>query len=322
MTHRKKDLTTQRSVDIVIPSWNGKDYLDTCLASLHRQAFKDFRIIVVDNASTDGTVSLVKEKYPEVDLITLPINKGFSGAVNEGIQASQGQYIALLNQDTETDPHWLDELIKAFDTYTDIDFCASKIKQFDNRNFIDSAGDGFLRGGISFKSGSGQEDGTKYNSPREVFGACAAASIYRRRFFEKVGLFDDDIGDYSTDGDINFRAQLLGLNCWFVPSAIVFHHVAASTTVGSPQFIRRINRNAVITAVKNYPLGLIMRNILRITAVFLSTLWIYPHPLAALRGRLDTLTILPRLLRKRRKIQKQRKASLHRINKIMSRDFE
>jgi GT2 family glycosyltransferase len=207
------------------------------------------------------------------------------------------------------------------DTHPEIDFCASKILQFNYRDIIDSAGDGFLRGGISYKSGSGQKDSAKYNRQREVFGACAAAAIYRKRFFEHVGLFDDDIGDYSTDGDINFRAQIQGLKCLFVPSAIVFHHVAASTTVGSPKFIRRINRNAMIAAIKNYPLALMMRNIISITAVFLSTLWIYPHPLAALRGRLDAMTIIPRLLRKRRKIQKRRKVSLRSLNTIMSRDF-
>jgi len=106
------------------------------------------------------------------------------------------------------------------------------------------------------------------------------------------------------------------------PSAVVFHHVAASTTVGSPQFIRRINRNAMIAAIKNYPLALMMRNILRIFVVFLSTLWIYPHPLAALRGRWDVMTLLPQILKKRREIQKQRKVSLKKLNTIMSQDFE
>jgi GT2 family glycosyltransferase len=312
----------QRSIDIVIPSWNGKNYLDVCLASLRRQVFRDFNIIVVDNASTDGTCVFVKERYPEVNLISLPKNRGFSGAVNEGIKASQGQYIALLNQDTEADSLWLDQLKKAFDTHPEIDFCASKIMQFDNRSTIDSAGDGFLRGGISFKSGSGQKDSIKYQNQREVFGACAAAAIYQKRFFEEVGLFDDNIGDYSTDGDINFRAQLLGLRCLFIPSAVVFHHVAASTTVGSTQFIRRINRNAMITALKSYPLALMMRNILRIFAVLLSTLWIYPHPLAALRGRWDALTKLPGILKERREVQKKRTVSLKRLNTIMSRDFE
>lgn len=311
-----------RSVDIVIPSWNGKNYLDVCLSSLRKQAFKAFHIIVVDNASTDGTDALLKEKYPEVQIISLQVNIGFSGAVNEGIRASQGQYIALLNQDTETDPFWLDELMKTFDAHPEIDFCSSKLMQFHNRSVIDSAGDGFQRGGISFKSGSGQKDSAKYRYPREVFGACAAAAIYRKRFFENVGLFDDNIGDYSTDGDINFRAQLRGLRCWFAPSAIVFHHVAASTTVGSTQFIRRINRNAMITALKNYPFALMLRNIIRIAAVFLSTLWIYPHPSAALRGRVDALTMLPRLLKERREIQKQRTVSLKRLNSVMSRDFE
>ncbi|MGD9344563.1 MAG: glycosyltransferase family 2 protein [Candidatus Aminicenantes bacterium] len=309
----------KKSVDVVIPCWNGRAFLDVCLTSLKRQFYKDFTVIVVDNGSTDGSTTFVRENYPEVKLILLGRNTNFSGAVNAGIKVAKGDYVALLNQDTEADPRWLEQLIKTFESHPEIDFCASKLLYFKERDIIDSAGDGFLRGGASFKIGSGERDGGKFRVPREIFGACAAASIYRRVFFDRVGLFDDDLGDQSTDGDLNFRAQLLGLRCFFVPTAIVYHHVGASIAVGSPGFIFRTNRNAVITIIKNYPLGLLSRNILMIALVFFSTLWIYPHPISAIRGRFEALRRLPYFFKKRKEIQKKRIVSLERLNTMMSR---
>jgi GT2 family glycosyltransferase len=308
----------QKSVDVVIPCWNGKDFLDVCLTSLRHQTFREYEIILVDNGSTDGSERLVRENYPEVNIIPLRRNTNFSGAVNAGIKSSKADYIALLNQDTEVDPHWLEELIQTFAKHPEIHFCASKLMYFKDRDIIDSAGDGMLKGGTFFKIGAGQKDSEKYRVPYEVFGACAAASIYRREFFDLVGLFDDDLGDQSTDCDLNFRAQLIGLKCLFVPSAIVYHHVGASLDVGSPPFIFRTNRNAVITIIKNYPLPLLLRNIMRIAFVFLSTLLIYPHPLSAIRGRFEALRKLPYYLKKRRAIQKKRIVPLERLNTIMS----
>lgn len=312
-------MESHKAVDIVIPSWNGLNYLGACLTSLKNQVFKDFHIIVVDNGSTDSSPAFIRDNYPEVQLIQLKWNTGFSGAVNEGIKASRGDYIALLNQDTEVVPDWLEHLIQTLERQPEIDFCASKLMYLKQRTIIDSAGDGFLRGGIAFKIGAGERDSERYRIPREVFGACAAASIYRRRFFEIVGLFDDDLGDQSTDGDINFRAQLMGLKCLFVPKAIVYHHVGASIAVGSPNFIFRTNRNAVITFIKNYPFPLMLKYIMRIATVFLSSLWRFPHPFAAIRGRAEALRRIPHYLKKRKEIQRKRVVSNDRLSTILSR---
>lgn len=126
-------MASLRSLSVVIPSWNGKDFLDVCLTSLRKQTFKDSSVVVVDNASSDGTVSFLESKFPEVQIIKLSANKGFSGAVNEGIKASSGEYIALLNSDTEVDPKWSEELVHILDNHPDIDFCASKLRHFNNR---------------------------------------------------------------------------------------------------------------------------------------------------------------------------------------------
>ena len=305
-------------VSVIIPSWNGKAFLNVCLTSLRRQTFKDFDIIVVDNNSTDNTVPFLKQNFPEVEIIQLSTNRGFSIAVNIGIRTSNAEYVALLNQDTEVDPKWLEELVNVLDKHPDIDFCASKLMRFDNRNIIDSAGDGYSRAGYPYKIGAGEKDNHRFQEQRRVFGACAAAAIYRRSLFESVGLFDDDIGDYSTDVDINFRAQLIGLNCYFVPTAIVYHRVAGSTDIGSARFIHRINRNAVLVFLKNYPTKLMLKNIVKIATLFLSTLLRWPHPWAAVTGRLDAMKLLPSILKKREEIQRRRVVSLGKLNSMMS----
>ena len=102
-------------ISVVIPNWNGKEHLSVCLESLRRQTCQDFEVILVDNGSEDRSVEFVEENYPEVGIIRLKKNHGFSVAVNKGIENSKGEYVALLNNDTETDSRWLEEMTKVLD---------------------------------------------------------------------------------------------------------------------------------------------------------------------------------------------------------------
>src|SRR3954470_14562205 len=97
-------------VTVVIPNWNGERFLDLCLSSLRRQSFEDFETVLVDNGSTDASVDFTERNFPEVRVIPLDDNRGFSAAVNAGIQTSEAEYVALLNNDTEPDPVWLEAL--------------------------------------------------------------------------------------------------------------------------------------------------------------------------------------------------------------------
>src|SRR5215208_3760578 len=117
-------------VTVVVPNWNGEKFLDTCLSSLQEQTFQDFETVLVDNGSTDGSVAFVHRNFPEVRVLALGENKGFSVAVNAGIRASHTEYVALLNNDTETDPGWLEALVRAAEAYPEAGLFASKMVDF------------------------------------------------------------------------------------------------------------------------------------------------------------------------------------------------
>jgi len=245
-------------VAVIIPNWNGERLLPVCLDSLGRQEFRDFSITVVDNGSVDGSVRLLEERYPQVSLVRLPRNEGFAAAVNRGIAASAGEYVALLNNDTEVHPAWLAELVRALDGRGEIAFCASKMLDFNDRSVIDSAGNCYAFNGRSLPRGFLAKDEGQYEEPEEVFGACAGAALYRRSLFDEAGLFDEALVSYKEDVDLDFRAQLRGMRCVYVPGAICYHVGGASSgRRKSDPAVRLSARNSVPVFVKNMPSALL-----------------------------------------------------------------
>ena len=204
-------------ISVIIPNFNGQRFLKTCLDSLRKQSYQDFEVIVVDNGSTDGSIKYIAENYPEVRIIPLIKNFGFSRAVNEGIKVSRGKYIALLNNDTEADPEWLKELYYALERNPELGFCASRMINYYHRDILDGAGDCFPRSCRPFKRAIGNEG---YNITKLVFGASAGAALYKKELFETVGYFDEDFFAYFEDVDLSLRAQLLGFKCLYVSTAI------------------------------------------------------------------------------------------------------
>lgn len=296
-------------VTIIIPNWNGKHFLKTSLNSLKGQTFKDFEIIVVDNGSTDGSIEFLQDNYPEVRIIRFSENRGFSAAVNAGIKEAKGEYIALLNNDAEVDPKWLEELVYALERYPEVGFCASKMVNYFNRSIIDTAGDGFSRYGIAFKRGSGKPDGPEYNKEEYVFGACGGAAIYRREVFDKIGLFDEDFFAYLEDVDLSFRAQLRGFKCLYVPTAIVYH-MMGGTSGGKSYSVKRMAgkvANKLFVLIKDMPGTLILKNLFFIFFAFiieggLLFLSIFISP-ATFRKEVLRLRLMSKMFQKRKEIQ-------------------
>ncbi len=283
-----------------------------CLETLRRQIFKDFETIVVDNGSMDGSAQLVQEQFPEVLLIQLDRNVGFSAANNIGVQHARGKYIALLNNDTEVDPHWLEELVKALESRPDIDFCASKMLVYDRRELADACGDFYSIDGTGGKLGRLQLT-VLYNEPQEVFGACAGAAIYRRELLEELGGFDEDFFLAHEDTDLSFRAQLRGHRCLYVPTAIVYHHVSATIGVDSDTYIYYGHRNAEYVYIKNMPGPLLWRSLPSHLLLNVALFLFYMRRGQAgpfLRAKWDALKALPSLLRKRWEIQRRRSVSV------------
>ena len=247
-------------IDIVIPNFNGKVFLPACLDSLQRQSYSEFHVIVVDNGSSDGSVELLRLKYPEVEVIALAENTGFSAAVNGGIQAATAPLIFLLNNDTELDEYCLERLIAAAESKLEFDFFASKMLNYHDRSVLDGAGDTFMRGGVGYRIGTMEKDSEYYSTARQVFGACAGAALYRREFFEELGHFDEDFFAYLEDVDINLRANSRGKKCWYVPDARVYHIGSATTGSKINSFTVSLStRNNLCLIVKNYPFSLLFR---------------------------------------------------------------
>lgn len=239
-------------VTVVIPTWNKKKLLAECLESLQKQTLSAFQIIIVDNGSTDGTAEFVKTNYPQIKVIRNEKNFGFV-AVNQGIRLSTTEFVVLLNNDAIAKEDWLEKLVQGLKRHTEAGFAASKMLKQD-RKTIDSAGDGFnlnIMGGYAV--GSGELDSEKYAEERVCFSASGGAAIYRKKVFDKIGLFDEKFFAYFEDIDFGFRANFAGFKCIYIPKAVVYHRGGETAVHNSLYHLRLTDRNKIITVLKNLP---------------------------------------------------------------------
>jgi GT2 family glycosyltransferase len=307
-------------VTVVVPNWNGERFLSACLGSLREQSHEDFETVLVDNGSTDGSVAFARHNFPEVRVLPLGENRGFSAAVNAGIRASHSGYVALLNNDTEVDPGWLEALVGAADSYAEAGSFSSKLVDFNDRRILDGVGDVLRRSGLPYRLGHGEPDRGQYDEAAFVFGACAGAALYRRSMLDDIGLFDEDFFANCEDGDLSFRAQLAGYRCLYVPGSVVYHMGSATFGKRSPTAVRLGTRNSLCLLVKNLPTPLVPGFLPFAAAGQLSRLIVTASTstlVAHLEGLSGALRLLPLMLRKRREIQKRRQVSLEYIKALL-----
>lgn len=252
----------KEKITIIIPNYNGKHFMEPCLDSLQKQKYMNFKILVIDNNSSDGSVNYLREKHPEIEIISLDQNYGFSKAVNVGIQHSTTPYVILLNNDTTVDPGFTQELLNAIRKSPQIFSVSSKMIQMHHPEFIDSAGDFYTILGWGFGKGKDHSVNTN-NRPVRVFSACAGAAIYRRSVFEQIGYFDERHFAYLEDVDIGYRARIYGYHNLYCPTALVYH--VGSGTSGSKYNAFKVKlsaRNNVYLIYKNMPMPQIILNFL------------------------------------------------------------
>jgi GT2 family glycosyltransferase len=297
---------------VIVVNWNGKIFLEECLPALLAQTYSPCEVILVDNGSHDGSVDFVAERFPQVRIIENGENLGFAAGSNVAIRAARGDYIVTLNNDTRAEPDWLEELVKVVETDPRIGMCASKMLLYHYPGLLNSTGISLDLAGIAWDRRGGERDDGLEREPVEIFGPCAGAALYRREMLDEVGLFDEDFFAYYEDVDLAWRARSRGWRCMYNPRAVVYHVHSGTGLEGSAFKNRLVGRNKIWTMVKNYPsphifLFLPLIAFYDLAATFYGLL--RRQDASHLRGRLASLGLLRRMLRKRREIQRKRTSS-------------
>ncbi len=240
-------------VTVIIPNYRGEKYIRDCLDSLKDQTIKDFRVIVVDNMSKDGSTDIVKNEYPDVTLIELSDNFGFSRAVNEGIKASDTPFVILMNNDTKADRGFVENLLSTIKEDEKIFSVSSKMLQLMKPDRIDGAGDLYCAFGWAFARGKNKRS-HRYSSKTDVFSACGGGAIYRRKILDEIGWFDEFHFAYLEDIDIGYRARIMGYRNVYCPDAVIYHLGSGVSGSRYNDFKVRLSaRNNMYIVMKNMP---------------------------------------------------------------------
>ncbi len=245
---------------VIIPNLNGRDFLEPCLRSLRSQTVQDFTVVVIDNGSTDDSVSYIREHFPEVRVRAYHQNTGFCHAVNAGIEMTAEPYVILLNNDTECDPYFVEKLIAAMDADPKRFSCGACMLSMQNPSILDDAGDFYTALGWAYARGK-DRPARQYAVPGAVFSACAGAAVYRRSMLKKIGLFDEHHFAYLEDLDIGYRARIHGYVNWYEPEAIVKHYGSGSSGSRYNAFkVKHASRNSIYVVYKNMPVWQMILN--------------------------------------------------------------
>jgi GT2 family glycosyltransferase len=310
-------------VSVIIVNWNGERFLERCLAALMVQTVKPHEVIVLDNASTDGSLEIVR-RFPFVRLMALDQNTGFARGNNLAVAETdcKSEWIALLNPDAFAEPNWVEALLNAALEHPDYDVFGCKQLVAAQPRLLDGSGDIYHMSGLPWRRGSGQPVTKGSETGGEIFAPCAAAALYRRRAFIEVGGFDEDYFCYIEDVDLGFRLRLAGYRCLYVSEAVIAHMGSGTTGGSGSDFsLYHSHRNLVWTYLKNMPgilfwLLLPLHFGLNLTSVF----W---FAIKHGKGRLiwnakwAALIAFPKMWRKRKIIQSCRVVSILAVWRVL-----
>lgn len=308
------------SVTIIIVNWNSGVLLAQCVAQLARQSHQPASILIIDNASTDGSAEFA-HSIPGITVRLLETNLGFAAANNLALAACQTEFVALLNPDAFPEPDWLERLLNAAQASPEFAAFGSRQMAYGSDGVVDGAGDIYHFSGLVWRRGYGRPQSMLENISGEIFSPCACAALYRREALQTVGGFDEDYFCYVEDVDLGFRLRLAGYKAMYVPDAVVYH-VGSATTGGrhSGFSLYHGHRNLVWTYIKNMPGILfwlflpfhILLNL--ITVVYFS---LQGNGNIIVRAKWDALRSAPKMWTKRKHIQQCRKASIREIWRVL-----
>jgi len=329
-------------ISVVVVTWNRRELLRACLASLARQGHPRFEVVVVDNGSEDGSAVLVRElaeSYPvPLRLIANSSNLGFCAANNQGFASSQAELVALLNNDAEAEPGWLEALESVIRLYDDVGMAASKILVWDPDSaagkIIDKCGHLIYPDGQNRGRGAGQLDQGQFDRVEEVLWPDGCAAMYRRAMLEDVGGFDEEFFAYADDAELGLRGRIAGWRCFYAPGAVVRHHRGATLGIGSARRLTLIERNRVLLVVKLFPWNLLWANAGYHFARIAAGIWAAIRNRGELRyfpgaqgkmavaaalilGKWSALPMIPSMLRKRRAFRSKRRLTPRQIRSLL-----
>lgn len=308
---------------IVVLNWNGKAYLHRCLTALLPQTTGRAEVVLVDNASTDGSVGFVREHFPAVQVVSLPANLGFAAGNNAGAVGCLAEWLIFLNNDTEVAPDWLSAVLDAAAAVGPRAVISSKIVFLDGPGLVDSAGDDYFRAGGAAKGWHGRPAVTAPPS-REVFSACGAALMISRALFDELGGFDERLFIVYEDVDLCYRARLAGASVHYTDAAVVGH--AGSATLGrqSRTAVFHGQRNLEWVWLQNTPAALLWRSALPHVAYSLAGgFWYARQGMLStwLRAKAAALAGLPATLARRRVVQRTRRVDPDALWRLMRPDW-
>lgn len=274
----------QKKVYIVVLNWNGEDNTIECLNSLKKINYDNYKIVVVDNGSADGSVFEIKKRFPEVEIIENKTNLGFAGGNNIGIKyamKNQADYILLINNDTITDSNFLIKLVEAGESDKGIGILGPKILFWSEPSRIWFAGGkiNWLKNkGVHI--GWGEIDNGQYDKIKEVGYLTGCCLLIKKEVINKVGVFPEDYFLYYEDLDFSLRVKNFGYKCIYVYKSKIYHKVSKSTKPGSSEYIYYHTRNGLTLAKRNGSL--------------LSKIILYPHCIFLLLKQLVKIVIFPK----------------------------
>ena len=313
-------------LDINLITWQGENYLGKLLQSIFNQSFKDFSLLIIDNNSSDNTVSFLKENYPQVKVINNKINLGFAKAHNQAINWTAGKYVLCLNQDTVLEKNFLKNALAFMEKNSEAAAITGKILVWDYQNNlptkqIDSLGLKILKNHRVLDRGQGETDTGQYEEINEVFGVSGAAPIFRREVLEKLKYnyeyFDENFFSYKEDVDLAFRLKLGGYKTFYLPKAIIYHQRSSGLSINSAskhlRSRRRRNKYINYHSYKNHFFVLLKNEFLLNVLKYFP--WLVAYELKKLFYLLffeqrtlksfgEIIRLLPLMLKKRKYIKK------------------
>jgi len=306
---------------VIILNWHAEKFLPACFAALRSQTFQDFEVILLNNGLEGAIPGTSEIDFPQSRLKVLnsPTNLGFAGGNNLAARQAKGEYIALLNADAFPEPDWFEKIHQACLANLGAFFASRLVKAADPQT-LDGEWNVYHASGLAWRKNHAQALARGTNEPRSVLSACAAAGVYPREAFEAVGGFDEDFFSYMEDIDLDFRMQLLGYQCLYLPQAVVRHVGSGSTGMRSGFQLYHGHRNLVWTFVKNMPgtlFWLLLPFHILINLLYLLLGLFIPSGKEIWRGKRDALKGLSNALAKRKQIQASRKRSIWQIAKLL-----